>query len=157
MILGGGYFPFLFSVTFINLVHFKVLQEGPHAQIRFPTILKWPSSMLQLTLFIPFKFILFSLAWSPFSLPYDFFPLVNFYTPLNGIRVLGFPFGYFSFTSPFLQDILNNNVHHIKLLSTLGDIQMIFGIFFIMFCPKVILFSLFVSSTFEFLALVGLF
>jgi hypothetical protein len=41
MILGGGYFPFSFFVTFINLVHSKVLQEGPHAQISFPTIFEF--------------------------------------------------------------------------------------------------------------------
>jgi hypothetical protein len=64
-------------------------------------ILKWPFSMLQLTLFIPFKFILFSITWSPSSLPFDFSSLVNFYTPLDGIKVLGFPFGSSSFTIPF--------------------------------------------------------
>ncbi len=139
MILGGGYFPFPFFGHLHQPNTFQSTRERTSCSNKVPNhfwILKWPSSMLQSTLFTPFKFIFFSIAWSLSNLPIDFSSFANFYTLLDGIKVLGFPFGSSSFTSSFFQDILNNNVHHIKSLSTLGDIQVTFGIFFLCFVQR---------------------
>jgi hypothetical protein len=42
---------------------------------------------------------------------------------------LGVPLGFFSFTSSFLQDALDNDVHYIHALHRLGDVKVAFEIF----------------------------
>jgi hypothetical protein len=46
------------------------------------------------------------------------------------IRVLGAPFGSVSFFSSFLQNILDEDVHHVDMLLELADIQVAFGILY---------------------------
>jgi hypothetical protein len=63
------------------------------------------------------------------NLFFEFFSLVRFCIHSNGIRVLGIPFGFASFSSSFIQKALDEDVHHGNALPKLGDILMIFGIF----------------------------
>jgi hypothetical protein len=85
-------------------------------------------------------------TWSPFSLHPNFFLLIDFCCPLDDIKILGVPFGFASFISSFLQDVLNEDVHHVNALSKLKDVQVIFWDHFSMFHPKTFLSILFVPS-----------
>lgn len=71
----------------------------------------------------PHKF----LAWLPSSLPLAFSPFVGFLYLLDGIKVLDASFGFVFFISSFLQDALDEDVHHVDVLLKLGDVQIIFG------------------------------
>jgi hypothetical protein len=44
--------------------------------------------------------------------------------------VMGFRFGFELFFSSILQDALNEDVHHVDVLSRLGDVHVAFGILF---------------------------
>jgi len=57
-----------------------------------------------------------------------FFPLIDFCCLLDDIKVLGVLFGSISFISFFVQDALNEYVHHREVFSKLGDVQVAFGI-----------------------------
>jgi hypothetical protein len=46
---------------------------------------------------------------------------------MDGIKVLDTSFGSTFFTSSFLQDALDEDVHHVDVLLKLGDIQIVFG------------------------------
>jgi hypothetical protein len=70
------------------------------------------------------------LTWSAFCLPLGFSHLVDFCCLSNGIRVLGISFEFFSLFSSFLQDALDEHVHHAKVLMKLKDVQVVFGILF---------------------------
>jgi hypothetical protein len=48
---------------------------------------------------------------------------------------LGIPFRFISFDLSFLQDTLDEDVHHVDALSRLGDVQLTFEILF-QFLPK---------------------
>ncbi len=74
-----------------------------------------------------------------------------FCTLIKGIRVLGVPLGSFSFTSSFLQDALDNDVHHFNVFSKSRDVQVAFGIFIHCFAQKLYLFfgSFFPFSDFQ--------
>jgi len=54
--------------------------------------------------------------------------------------VLGTSFGFVYLTSSFLQDVLDEDIWHVNVLARLGDVQIAFGNFFLMFCPKTFLF-----------------
>ncbi len=62
-------------------------------------------------------------------LPSGFSPPLNLCIPIGGISILGVPLGFFSFTSSFLQDALDNDVHYIHALHRLGDVKVAFEIF----------------------------
>ncbi len=61
-------------------------------------------------------------TWSPSSLSFGFSLLANFCCPLDGIWVLGIPFGSTSFFFSFLQDAPNKDVCLAKALSRLKDV-----------------------------------
>jgi len=69
------------------------------------------------------------LAWSLLGFPLGFSPPFGVYYPLNGIRVLGLPFGSASFSFSFLQVVLNEDVRHVETFLKLKDVQVAFGIF----------------------------
>jgi hypothetical protein len=48
---------------------------------------------------------------------------------VDDIGVLGVSFGFASFSSSFLQDVLNEDVCHVEMLPKLGDVEIVFGIF----------------------------
>jgi len=68
------------------------------------------------------------LAWSPLGFPFGFSPHFGFCYPLNGIRVLGVPFGFASFSFSFLQVVLNEDVRHVKTFLGLKNVHVAFGI-----------------------------
>jgi hypothetical protein len=68
---------------------------------------------------------MFGLA--PFSLTLTFSPFVDFLCILDGIKVLDTLFGSIFFTSSFLQDALDEDVHHVDVFLRLGDVQIVFG------------------------------
>lgn len=70
------------------------------------------------------------------SLPHNFSPFVDFCCLLDNIRVLGVMFGYVSSSSSFLQSALNKDVHHVKALPILRDVQIVFGILSLCFAKK---------------------
>jgi hypothetical protein len=76
------------------------------------------------------------LAWSPSSLHPNFSPSIDFCYSLDDIKVLGVPFGFASFVSSFLQNMSNEDVHHINALSKLKDVQVVFEIIFQCFTQK---------------------
>jgi hypothetical protein len=49
---------------------------------------------------------------------------------LDGIKILNIMFGFLSFFSSFLYDVLDENVCHAKALLKLGDVQVTFWILF---------------------------
>jgi len=65
---------------------------------------------------------------APFGLSPNFDTPSLFNTPLEGIRVLGFPLGISSFTSSFIKDVLLKDVQHVDLLHGMGDVQVAFRI-----------------------------
>jgi hypothetical protein len=66
----------------------------------------------------------------PFGLPLGPFPLIDFCFMLDGIKILNIMFGFLSFFSSFLYDVLDENVCHAKALLKLGDVQVTFWILF---------------------------
>jgi hypothetical protein len=91
-----------------------------------------------------FQWVLVELAIQPhkfvtqsfFYLSFNFFPLTRFCSSSNGTMVLNARIGFPSFVFSFFQEALNENVCHGEVFSRLGDVQMVFGIFFLMICPK---------------------
>ncbi len=67
------------------------------------------------------------------NLPPSFSPLIRFFSPSNGIRVLYAPFDFPSFT--FL-DLLDDDVQCMEALSNLWDVHVVFGIFFQCFVQR---------------------
>ncbi len=57
-----------------------------------------------------------------------FFPFVDFCCMLDNIKVLGVLFGYVFFFSSFLQNVLNKDVCHVKMLLILRNVQIFFEI-----------------------------
>ncbi len=68
------------------------------------------------------------------SMPYE--PMKNrFHTTIIAKSwpmkfVMGFPFGYMLFSSSILQDVLDEDVHHVDVLPRLGDVHVAFKILF---------------------------
>jgi len=50
------------------------------------------------------------LTWARFDLPHGFAFLTSFCCPIKDIRILGVLFGSSSFSSPFLQEALDEDV-----------------------------------------------
>jgi hypothetical protein len=71
-----------------------------------------------------------SARFASFSLPLGFIAPTKFYLPHDGIVILGVPFGYTSFTSSFLQEVLIEDVWHANVFPRLKDVQVAFGILF---------------------------
>ncbi len=67
---------------------------------------------------------------SPSNLLFDFSPPTNFCCHWTISRFLGVLFTTDSFTSSFVQDTLDQDVHHVNVLSRLKDVQVVFGFFF---------------------------
>ncbi len=59
-----------------------------------------------------------------------FIPLVEFYAPFDGIKILGVPFGFASFAFSFLQEVLSENVRHVDVFPRLRNVQVAFDILF---------------------------
>jgi hypothetical protein len=76
------------------------------------------------------------MIWSPFGLLFNFSPPIDFCYPLSGIKVLGIMFGSTSLSSSFLWDAIHKVIRHVKVISRLGDVQVVFGIFFRCFAHK---------------------
>jgi hypothetical protein len=57
-----------------------------------------------------------------------FFLQLGFYTPIEGIRVLGVLLESLYFTSSLSKDALDDEVQHINAFPSLGDVYVTFGI-----------------------------
>jgi len=95
------------------------------------------------------------LALSSYDLFLGVSSLVNFCCSLDNMKVLGTPFEFASFSSSFLQYMLDKDVCHVEAFLNLGDVQITFGILS-MFCPKIFQFDLLFSSLISVLALARL-
>lgn len=76
---------------------------------------------------------------SPFDLPIDFAPMVLFNILLDGIKVLGIPFGFSSFASFFNKIFfLLKTVNCVNFPLRIGDVQMTYGILicYLVQCPS---------------------
>jgi hypothetical protein len=59
-------------------------------------------------------------CWAPFNLPFKFTLPFNFCYIIKNILCVLFGFGFFS--SLFLQEVLNDDVHHVDAFLKLGDV-----------------------------------
>jgi hypothetical protein len=77
-----------------------------------------------------------STTQSPFYLSFNFFPLTRFCSSSNRTMVLNVRIGFPSFVFSFLQEALDENVCNVEVFSRLGDVHMVFGIYFFNDLPK---------------------
>lgn len=67
-------------------------------------------------------------TWSCFALSPGFSSFIDFCCLLDNIGVLGISFEFSFFISAFLQNMLDEDVHHVNVFLKLGVVQVSFGI-----------------------------